>query len=358
MRLMTYRFDFRRYRLPLRIAVRTAHGIWTVRDGVVVRLENEAGAIGFGEAAPLPWFGTETADEVEAACREIGERVELDRLLAIPDRLGCLQHAIEAALRLGEPAVAIKRGDEVDVTLDERTSYLSVAGLLPAGRTAVTELRTKSESGFRVFKWKVGVGDLSEELGVFDDLCGELPGGAKLRLDANGAWNRRQAERWLERCAERPVEYVEQPCFAGKTETAAEKNRTDDSLRGLAADYPTPLALDESLVGDKDVEKWLGAGWSGIFVVKPSLFGATDRVLQKLAAAKADVVFSSSLETAIGARAALEHAFAWRGGRRAIGFGVYPLFADGRFDGPLAAPFVRREDIERLNAEAVWNALS
>ena len=31
----------------------------------------------------------------------------------------------------------------------------------------------------------------------------------------------------------------------------------------------------------------------------------------------------------------------------ALGFGVWPLFADSRFDGPVAAPFLRREDIEQ-----------
>ena len=43
---------------------------------------------------------------------------------------------------------------------------------------------------------------------------------------------------------------------------------------------------------------------------------------------------------------------------RALGFGVWPLFADARFDGPYLAPFLRAEDVERINVEAVWNALS
>ena len=50
-----------------RTVVRTAHGPWAERDGVIVRLQNEEGAIGFGEAAVVPWFGTETVEEVDAA---------------------------------------------------------------------------------------------------------------------------------------------------------------------------------------------------------------------------------------------------------------------------------------------------
>jgi O-succinylbenzoate synthase len=43
---------------------------------------------------------------------------------------------------------------------------------------------------------------------------------------------------------------------------------------------------------------------------------------------------------------------------RALGFGVWPLFADRRFDGPSAAPFVYRDDVERIDPEAIWTALT
>ena len=222
----------------------------------------------------------------------------------------------------------------------------------------MAEIAPKAEAGFRVFKWKVGVGDAADELGLLDDLCAALPSGGKLRLDANGAWDRRRAERWLERCAERPVEFVEQP-------VAADARGAHDTLLGLAGSYPTPLALDESLVGESDIERWIGAGWPGVFVVKPSLFGDAAGALARLAAAKADVVFSSALETAVGARMALQAAFAWKGvadpkgssSPRALGFGVWPLFADARFDGPHLAPFIRWEDVVRINPQATWNAL-
>jgi O-succinylbenzoate synthase len=202
------------------------------------------------------------------------------------------------------------------------------------------------------------VGEIADELALFDDVCAELPEGAKLRLDANGAWDRRRAERWLERCAERPVEFVEQPCFARASDGATSRERVNDLLLGLAEDYPTPIALDESIVGDGDLERWLGLGWSGVFVLKTSLLGKPEAAVAKLARAKAAVVFSSALETAVGARAALRLAFQWTGVRRALGFGVWPLFTDARFDGPVAAPFFRIEDVERINPEAVWNALS
>jgi o-succinylbenzoate synthase len=343
---MIFRFNYRRYRLPLRIPVRTAHGVLGEREGVLVRLEDAGGVTGHGEAAVLPWFGTETVDEAESVCAALGGRVTDAELAAVPARLGCLRFALQsAAERTAAPAAQ---------------KYLPVAALLPAGRTVLERIAPLAEAGFRTFKWKVGVGDMEAEMVLLDDVCAALPAGAKLRLDANGAWSRRQAERWLERCAQRPVEFVEQP-------VAADARGAEDLLRGLADDYPTPLALDESLAGGEDVARWLANGWPGVFVVKPSVLGDATGVLARLAAARAKVVFSSALETAVGARAALRLAFRWPGEgdstgspppARALGFGVWPLFKDVRLEGPAVGPFLRAEDVENINAEAAWSALS
>jgi O-succinylbenzoate synthase len=342
---MPYRLAHRRYRLPFRAPVRTAHGIWTEREGLIVRLEAEGGGIGWGEAAPLTGFGTESGDEAEVACQRLGGGFDEATLPTLPRRLLCLRSALGAALaelaRSARPA-APRRGD----------NYLPVAALLPAGRPALAQVAPKAEAGFRTFKWKVGAGDAADELVLLDDLCAALPAGSRLRLDANGAWDRRRAEHWLERCAERPVEFIEQPI-------AVDARGADDLLLGLAADYPTPLALDESLLGGEAIDRWLGLGWPGIFVLKPSLLGDAAESLRRLEKAAGDrVVFSSALETAVGARAALRMAFAWPGKAHALGFGVWPLFVDRRFDGPASAPFIRIEDVDRIDVEAVWNALS
>src|SRR5690606_38203420 len=98
-------------------------------------------------------------------------------------------------------------------------------------------------------------------------------------------------------------------------------------------------------------------GWSGVWVLKLALLGDPTAVLARLREAGADVVFSSALETAVGARGLLRAALAWEGERRALGTGVWPLFQERCANGPVAMPFVRREEVEALDPEAVWNAL-
>jgi O-succinylbenzoate synthase len=337
---VSLRFEFRRYRLALRAPVRTAHGVLTEREGVLVRLVDSQQRCGYGEAAPLPGFSRETLAQVLAGCEALASAPDplqrADAVAGSPCLRGALTvAAAELAANLA-PAAAEHRG---------------LAALLPAGQAAVARLTAQAALGFRVFKWKVGVEDLNDELGWLDELCAAVPPGGRLRLDANGAWDRRRAERWLAACAERPVEFVEQPI-------AATARGAGDLLHGLAADYPTPIALDESLVDDGDVARWTAAGWRGVFVVKLSLLADAEGALARLAAAKARVVFSSALETAVGARAALQRAFAWRGEALALGFGVWPLFGDARFDGPAAGPFLHGADVQRINPTAIWNALS
>jgi O-succinylbenzoate synthase len=336
---MKLRFHYRRYRLDFRTPLRTAAGLWREREGLILRLEDETGKVGWGEAGPVPAFGMETMEETAAACASLGEYLEADAISRVDPRLGCLRQALAMAIGelKGYPPLGAGR-------------FLPVAALIPAGRAAVPAMGPRADAGFRTFKWKVGVGDLADELVLLDDVCGALPSGGKLRLDANGAWDRRAAERWLERCADRPVEFVEQP-------VARDARGVADLLRGLSGNFPTPLGLDESLVGEGDLDLWLDADWPGIFVVKPALFADPVRALERLAAADADVVFSSALETAVGARSALRLAFGWAGRSRALGFGVWPLFALPGFDGPAAVPFIRSEEVDRLNPEDVWNAL-
>ncbi|HWA11121.1 MAG TPA: o-succinylbenzoate synthase [Opitutaceae bacterium] len=345
--------QYRRYALPFRTPLRTARGVWSVRQGVTVRWEDAAGGVGYGEAAPVPDFGGETVEKDVAALARLGNRPTAESVAALPTELGALRNALAEASSSAR-GEAPKAGSFPD--------YLPVAALLPAGREALARVGPAAEMGFRVFKWKVGVGDAGDEIALLDDLCAALPSGARLRLDANGAWDRRLAERWLERCAERPIEHVEQPCFAGASQGGALEAKSADLLLGLAGDYPTPLALDESLVNEGDIERWIGAGWPGVYVVKPLLLGDLAGALERLGAAKAKVVFSSALETALGARTALRAAFAWAaakpGSAAALGFGVWPLFADDRFDGPRATPFFYWKDIERINPEATWTALT
>ncbi len=350
---MLYRFSSKTYRLPLRTPLRTANGAWSEREGLLVRLEDEAGRAGFGEIAPVRWFGTETLTEVEEACRGLEGKVSGDALDAVPEKLGCVRFGLGCARdevgRLDLKAPADVRTQDSALGSTRSTNVrLPVATLLTAGRAALKELPSRLEAGFLAFKWKVGVEPLEDELGVLDDLLGAMPAYAKLRLDANGAWDRRTAAKWLERCAERPVEFVEQPVPPAE----------EDSLLGLAKDFPVTLALDESVVRLAEARRWQGLGWPGVFVIKPALCGPLVEIATWARETKADVVLSSAIETAVGRAAILPWAVNSGVTKRALGFGVGEVWADGRWSGPMLGALADAGWARGVNPEELWTALS
>ncbi|MBI2517858.1 MAG: o-succinylbenzoate synthase [Opitutae bacterium] len=332
---MNYLFASKRYRLPLRAPLRTAHGLWREREGLLVRLTDETGRVGLGEIAPLEWFGTERLAEAETLCRGWGDRLTEAQMAAIPARFGCLRFALAAA----KPAA------EAKAPADQR---LPVAALLPAGRAALEALPARLEAGFLAFKWKVGVGRVEDELAILDDLLGALPAYTRLRLDANGAWERRAAERWLAYCAERPLEFIEQPVAPAEV----------DLLLGLAEDYPVKLALDESVTGLAAAREWQARGWRGVFVIKPALAGPLAELEAWIRESKADVVFSSAIETALGRAAILRWILSARLTQRALGFGIGEIFGSRVWDGPPVGPLLDAGWCDAVDPEELWNALN
>lgn len=331
---MRYRFSFRVWRKEMRVPLRTAHGPWGEREGIFVRLEAEDGSVGYGEIAPIPWFGSETLAEAEAVCRALGAAVD-DRVLdAVATRFGCVRFALAAAR--AEPAAP------------DAKVRLPVAALLPAGRAALAALPDRLAAGFLCLKWKVGVERPEDELAVLDDLLAQLPVYVRLRLDANGAWDRRTAERWLAACAERPVEFIEQPAAP----------EAPDLLLGLAADYPVTLALDESVASLASAREWQARGWPGAFVLKPALAGPLPELVAWAQATRPDLVISSAIETALGRAQFLRTVLAQGLTKRALGVGVGPVFGDRRWDGPVTGALLEAGWCDSVLPEDLWNATS
>jgi O-succinylbenzoate synthase len=156
-----------------------------------------------------------------------------------------------------------------------------------------------SSAAVPTFKWKVAVREDGLERRLLEDLLHHLPQCAKLRLDANGGWDRRTAGAWADRLAREPrLQWLEQPLPA-----------TD--LAGLVALADRlPVALDESLQLCPDLRR----SWLGWQVRRPSQEGDPRPLLRALEALDGDadpqgrvgsgcrMALSTAFETGIGAR--------------------------------------------------------
>jgi len=314
---MTLALEFRAYRTAFVQPLQTAHGFWAEREGVIVRLTHESGRTALGEIAPLPWFGTESLEQALVLCESLGSSLDAGTIAGIPDALPCCRFAFGSALE------ALNDNPEPDAS---RCS--AVACLLPAGFAGIDAAKEAVLRGFTRLKWKVGVAEEDSEIRLLRKLVEGLPAGVLLRLDANGAWDRDTAQQWVDACDGLPIEFIEQPFQRGD----------DAALLEFGTEHPGLFALDESVTPPGELWRWLECGWPGVVIVKPSLAGDPGKLRQLLLESKADVVFSTALETSIGWHAALRFALSCPGSDRALGFGAGRSFMDSLRNPPDASP--------------------
>jgi O-succinylbenzoate synthase len=301
---MLYGCEFHSYRRYFKKPLQTYHGILTIREGVIIHLEDAEGKKACGEIAPLPWFGSESLAQALAFCQDLGGRISESEIFQIPDSLSACQFAFASAWReLKEPLPPLAV---------QNFSYL-----LPAGRAALSQLTQHPRES--CYKWKMGVEEINTELEIFRQIIAVLPPAAQLRLDANGGLDYSPAQCWLRECdRSNRVEFLEQPL--GVSQLAA--------MQQLSQEFSTPLALDESVATYRQLQDCYAQGWRGIFVLKAGIMGYPHRIKEFCLEKQLDTVFSSVLETPVGRKAALRLAQEVMTKGRALGFGVEHLFRD------------------------------
>ncbi|BAY25751.1 mandelate racemase/muconate lactonizing protein [Calothrix sp. NIES-2100] len=314
---MTYRFEFRLIARKFLRSLTTSHGNWDIRESIIIRMIDEVGRVGWGEIAPISWFGSETLEQALDFCRQLPNQIADETIFAIPDHLPACQFGFESALEgLGSEGT---RGNN-QCPMPNAPCPMRYSALLPAKEAALNAWQNLWEQGYRTFKWKIGVDAIAEELKIFDLLINSLPASTKLRLDANGGLSYQEAKLWLENCDKFPekMEFLEQPLAVKEFE----------EMLQLSNSYSTAIALDESVATLAQLSAAYQQGWRGIFVIKPAIAGSPSRLRQFCRDYNIDAVYSSVFETAIGRQAALQLAAELSQHNRAVGFGINHWFEE------------------------------
>ena len=324
--MLAYLFEFRPYQRSFKRPVSTHHGIWEVREGIIIRLTDEMGRVGWGEIAPIPWFGSETLEQALEFCQQLPPKITATDIFSIPTERPACQFGFESAWEW------VERGREGDggmggcgqlpfpnpkSKIQNLKSKIPFSYLLPAGEAALQSWQTPWNQGSRTFKWKIGVVLVEEELKIFNQLIQSLPPSAKLRLDANGGLTPQQAHQWLKAAdATGIVEFLEQPLPPNQFNAMLE----------MSTRYSTPIALDESVATLNQLEDCYQREWRGVFVIKAAIAGSPRRLRQLCQQYNIDAVFSSVFETAIARQTVLQLAAELSNPNRAVGFGVNQWF--------------------------------
>jgi o-succinylbenzoate synthase len=167
------------------------------------------------------------------------------------------------------------------------------------------QIQDKLEKGFHCIKLKIGVNWKSEHeilRKLRQKFSKEM---LELRVDANGGFSKDEAIIVLQQLAELQIHSIEQPIKAGNWHDMAE----------LCADTPTPIALDEELIGIVDLNekiKLLDTVKPQYIILKPSLIGGfsgSDEWISLAEERNIDWWITSALESNIGLNAIAQYTF-------------------------------------------------
>lgn len=321
----------RRHALRLRTPLRTAYGTVAERVVLSVALSNAEGAVGYGEAVPLPAYDGVSVERVEQALERYrpvlaggagmngAELVDACRRADdLPEAFAAIDMALwdRAGRRAGRPVAAL--------ITDSPAPAVPVNATISAleEEAAKEEAAAAAAAGYACLKVKVGHGD---DAGRVAAVRAVLDPDTALRLDANGAWTVEQAVRNIEALAPAGLELVEEPVhgLAGVREVR-ERVATRVSIDETAAEHGA-----------------LTAGVADAVCLKVSRCGGISGLLAAAALVRssgAEVYVASTLDGPLGVAAGVHAAaaLASRGPLPACGLATLGMF---EWDGeePLSA---------------------
>jgi o-succinylbenzoate synthase len=272
------------YELPFKDPYVSAQGELQARQMVLLRVRSEDGASGLGEAVPLSLRGDASLVTVVEELRRWAENPDIETEgLSAPTRC-----AIDTArLDLEAQAAGVSACRLLGAEGAKPVQCNATLGAGEPLRVAQQALEWAG-AGFDTFKLKVGVANDLDQVTLVRRAVG---GEAKLRVDANGAWDPDEAvERLNAMHGEARLELAEQPC---------------PSLAGLAAlrgRTSVPIAADESVASPDDAGLALERGACDLATVKLSKVGGPREALR--VAELLPVYLSSALDGPVGIAAA------------------------------------------------------
>jgi O-succinylbenzoate synthase len=274
--------EWRPYRFALPSALVNAQGRWFERSGWLLRLEASSGRVGWGEVPDLPssWCAPPGSSalplaEVMEGLPQAQSRAEWEQQI----------QGLPVALAFGL-GLALAELDGLGAA-----GWLSApasAVLLPAGSAALDRVREHRPEALGTVKWKVAVEPDARERDLLRLLLQLLPAHTRLRLDANGAWDRQTAALWADQLQGEPrLEWLEQPLPPSDQEGL------------LALAQRLPVALDESLRAFPAADL---QGWPGWQVHRPAAAADPRPLLRRLQTGEPRLMLSTAFETGIGLR--------------------------------------------------------
>ncbi|WP_298223458.1 o-succinylbenzoate synthase [Flavobacterium sp.] len=322
--------NYQQYILEFKRPSGTSRGVMTQKETWFIILE-ENGKIGIGECGLLRGLSIDDRDDYEEKLAWVCQNIHLgkDKLWESLLEFPSIQFGIEMAFQ----SLASENPFELfpsEFTKGQKS--IPINGLVWMGDEAFMkqQIEEKLADGFHCIKLKIGAIDFDKELELLHFIRQNFsPEEIEIRVDANGAFDSKEALFKLNQIAGFKLHSIEQPIA---------KNQ-HDIMSELCKTAPIPIALDEELIGVfsfQDKEMLLQKIKPQFIILKPSFIGGFRGTQEWISLAEKYNIgwwITSALESNIGLNAIAQWTYL-QNNPMPQGLGTGALYTNN-FDGPL-----------------------
>jgi o-succinylbenzoate synthase len=259
--------NYKKYILNFKNPSGTSRGILRTKETWFIIL-TENGKIGVGETGLFRGLSIDDISNYEDKLIWVCNNIDLglENLLKALYEFPSIQFGLEQAF------LSLNSEDKFELFPSQFTrgeKSIPINGLVWMGEKDFmkNQIKEKLSIGFSCIKMKIGAIDFDTEIELLKSIRKEFsPNEIELRVDANGAFNPKDALEKLKILSELEIHSIEQPINQGQVNDMSE----------LCAKTPLPIALDEELIGVfsyEEKKKLLKTIKPQYIILKPSLIG-------------------------------------------------------------------------------------
>lgn len=297
---------YKKYILNFKRPSGTSRGVMTEKETWFLILKDND-KIGIGECGILRTLSVDDRPDYEEKLQWVCQSIHLgkDQLWEALKEFPSIQFGVEMAF------LSLQSKTPFELFSSEFTTgqkNMLINGLVWMGEEQFmkTQIEEKLVQGFSCIKLKIGAIDFDKELGLLRFIRQNFDAKTiEIRVDANGAFNSKEALNKLNQLSGFELHSIEQPI---------RKNNTD-KMAELCKITPFPIALDEELIGvfgTVKKRKLLKEIQPQYIILKPSLVGGFKGTLEWISIAESLNIgwwITSALESNIGLNAITQFTF-------------------------------------------------
>tara|TARA_B110000305_G_scaffold28721_1_gene26878 strand:- start:1217 stop:2248 length:1032 start_codon:yes stop_codon:yes gene_type:complete len=308
----------------------TSRGVLYSKDSWFIILNSDL-KTGIGECSIIEGLSIDNVSEIESKLQWLCLNINkpLSNLFVELSNYPSIVFGLEMALK---SLNSLKENVLFSSNFTLGKASIPINGLVWMGEIGFMKKQVdeKISEGFKCIKLKIGALDFNTEFALLKSIRDKYDSSElEIRVDANGAFDYKNALTILDKLSKLKIHSIEQPIKAGQTK----------EMSNLCKNSPIPIALDEELirvVGIADKVKLLDEINPQYIILKPSLLGGfkSSEEWIKVCPKNTKYWVTSALESNLGLSAISQWVYTLNNSLPQ-GLGTGSLFSNN-FDSPLS----------------------